>query len=113
MSQIFSADLPKIQILFDFLKKICEYETENFYYITQYSHKKAIFENHLKLFIDTIVPYYKPSKRFFVQREINYKNMITIIRQLSRLFNIELTSEIKYNKSKYEFCYKIYKFVKI
>lgn len=113
MSQIFSANLPSIHILFDFLKKICEYETDDFYYITRYSHKKAIFENHLNLFIRDVLPYYKPSKRFFVEREINYKNMITIIRQLSHLFNIKLVSEIKYNKSKYEFCYKIYKLVKV
>lgn len=109
MSQIFSANSPSIHILFDFLKKICEYETDDFYYITKYSHKKAVLENHLNLFVGDVLPYYKPSKRFFVEREINYKNMITIIRQLSRLFNIQLVSEIKYNKSKYEFCYKIHK----
>ena len=39
---------------------------------------------------------------------MNYKNFVTIIRQICKYHHIPFTSNIKYSKSKYEIKYFIY-----
>ena len=43
----------------------------------------------------------------YVEREMKYKNLITIIRQICRYHHIPFSSNIKYSKSKYEITYSI------
>ena len=47
------------------------------------------------------------SKKMYVEREMKYKNLITIIRQICRYHHIPFSSNIKYSKSKYEITYSI------
>ena len=41
-----------------------------------------------------------------------YKNFVTIIRQICKYHHIPFTSSIKYNKSKYDIYYFIYREIK-
>ena len=44
---------------------------------------------------------YHKSKQFYLKREVTYKNLLTIFRQLLNSLCIPYTSKIIYNKSKY------------
>ena len=55
-----------------------------------------------------IKPYYFKSKQFYLERDKNYKNIITIIRQICKFNHMAYTSKIVYLKSTYEIKYFIY-----
>jgi hypothetical protein len=105
-SQIFKKHLP-IKILFDLLEQICN-KNDKFYLLNLDSYKRALFKNLLNDFINTCTEYYHSSKCKYVERKIDYKGLITIIRQICNLNKIIYTSEIKYANSKYEIIYYIY-----
>tara|TARA_B100000989_G_scaffold298584_1_gene288583 strand:- start:1078 stop:1413 length:336 start_codon:yes stop_codon:yes gene_type:complete len=95
-------------ILYDFLNKFCINEN-NYFVINNAMYKKCIFNNNIDInnFINTIKYYYKKQKLYYLEREINYNNFLTIIRQICKYKNIPYRSIIKYDKSKYEIIYYI------
>ena len=44
----------------------------------------------------------------YITRKMNYKNFITIIRQICKYHHFAFASNIKYDKSSYEITYNIY-----
>lgn len=104
--QIFKKPIP-IQILYDLLEKIC-LKTEKYYFIDNNAFKKMV---HLQLhneFLEEVRQYYHSSKIFYVEREFKYNSFKTIVNQMCKSNNVNFTSEIKYNESKYNINYFVY-----
>ena len=106
MSQIFQIEYPKIN-LFNFLNKFCD-KNKNQIIFSKDAFKRAKLNKSIKPFCEELKQYYYPSKYNYLEREINYRYFITIIRQICKYHHIPFTSNIKYSKSKYEIKYFIY-----
>ena len=104
---IFNKDISN-NILYDFLDLNCVLEN-NYYILDRESYKKYEFNDQLSNFYNKIEEYYKKNKKYYIEREYSYNNLLTIIRQICRNNNIEYISKIKYNKSKYTIIYYILK----
>lgn len=107
ISQIFKTS-PPLDLLFIFLNKVCENNGRKYSY-NKTAYKKGIFINEIAPFIEIIKIHYYDSKKFYTDRAPSCKNLITIIRQICKHHHVPFTSYMKYNKSKYEICYCIYK----
>lgn len=105
-SQIFKDCIPK-KLLFDFLKENAT-EKKNYYFFTKTHYKSAAFQEKIEPFLDKVKPYYFSSKLKYVTRKMNYKNFVTIIRQICKYHHIAFSSQIKYDKSTYNINYNIY-----
>jgi hypothetical protein len=106
MKQIFKQNIPS-DFLFEFLKDNSSLEA-NYFIFNSEIYKKSILNNSLNSFIQKCKPYYYISKQFYLERELNYNNFITIIRQICKANNIKYKSNIKYDKSNYSIVYYIY-----
>ena len=104
-SQLFKEPFP-LEILFDFLSKVCEKE-HSYYKFNSDAYKRANLDDTLSLFLEKIKPYYHIAKRKYVDRKQSYSNFVTILRQLCNNQNVGYTSKIFYSKSKYEIIYYI------
>ena len=67
--------------------------------------KKYMFNNKIQSFIDSLKPHYLSKKRSYLEREITYKNFVTILRQLCKKFDITYTTKIKYFHNMYNIQY--------
>ena len=98
--QIFKKIVPK-DILFDLLDKICECVETGDYLVDNAAYKRMKFHNYHPGFLASIIDYYHWSKRFYVEREFTYQSFINIVRQLTRIHGISMTSKTKYIESSY------------
>lgn len=111
--QIFKSPGPPIEVLMRLLEKISVFKTDKYYYLTSTSYKRCQFEKQhgedllVEILLD-LEKYYIQSKKYFVQRDINYKRILTIVRQLCNFHGVVFSSDIKYEHSSYDICYKIY-----
>ena len=107
MSQIFQQEYP-LEKLYNFLDKYCD-RKKNKLTLNKSAFKRAkLEENALNIFCSDLKNYYYPSKHHYLERDMIYKNFITIIRQICKYHHLAFTSNIKYFKSKYEIEYFIY-----
>ena len=106
MSQIFKDKIPN-KIIYDFIE---EFGTKgsDYYILSKNSYKKANLSNAVDPFYTSLKPYYYKSKLFYITRKKNYKNFITIIRQLCKHNKIPFSSKIFYSNSNNEIKYFIY-----
>jgi len=100
------------EILKDILNKVCMIDSSVQLDITEFVITKALFKraeihNLIKPFLETIKEHYYLSKQHYIDRQINYNNFITIIRQLCNVNDIKYVSNIVYAKSNYEIEYTI------
>lgn len=102
---IFKEDISN-NILYDFLKIYCNIEN-NFYIFDKLIYKKYEYNNQIDLLKEKLKEKYKISKQFYLKRENNYNNLLTIIRHLCKKNNINYKSKIKYDKNKYSIIYYI------
>jgi len=107
INQLFKS-IPDINILYNFLLLINVQKTNQYFYITPYSYKKTKYINCLEPFLNSLKPYYKKSKQHFITRNITYKSLLTIIRQICNANHIYFEYIIKYSNSIYEIHYKIH-----
>lgn len=107
MSQIFQKPIPK-KILIDFLDNYCDKKNNHFVFSNTIFKKIKFEPKNLEDFYESIKCYYFKSKLFYLEREKNYKNFITILRQICKYHAIAYTSKIIYSKSTYEIKYFIY-----
>lgn len=107
MSQIFKKKVP-VDILYDLLDAY-SLNNEKYYLINDVLFKKIKFDNMLVSFLEKIRPYYFESKKFYVERQMNYVRFTTIIRQIAKLHGLHFSSKILYDRSKYNINYYIYK----
>tara|TARA_E500000178_G_scaffold285293_1_gene286778 strand:+ start:995 stop:1327 length:333 start_codon:yes stop_codon:yes gene_type:complete len=106
LKQIFRENVP-IDILNDLLEKVC-LKTEKYYLIDNNAFRKLVFHKYHETFLDTILPYYQESKKFYVTRKFTYNSFVNIVRQICKSNDVMFTSKIKYNESKYNIDYFIY-----
>ena len=109
MSQIFKT-IPPINILFNLLEQICK-KDEKFYIVDRASYKLGIYNTEIEKTYTILEPYYYNAKKFYVTRKIDYKNFLTIIRQLCNANSIPFNYYTQFDKSSYNIIYKIFKYV--
>ncbi len=102
---IFKEDVSN-EILYNFLKIHCRLEN-NFYILDKLVYKKYEYNNQINMLKDNLKEKYKSSKKFYLERENSYNNLLTIIRHLCKKNNINYISKIKYDKNKYNIIYYI------
>ena len=105
--QNFKSSIP-INILWDYLQNNFE-DKDTHFIINKFLYKKAEYNNSINIFIESLKDYYYVSKRKYIDRQMTYKNFLTVIRQLCNANNINYTSRLVYDKSSYEIEYSIYK----
>jgi len=106
MSQIFKKEISS-DCLFNFLQQCCVVN-KNKYIFNKASYKKAQLLKIIQPFCQELKEYYFKSKQYYLERNMSYKNIITVIRQVCKFTKIPFTSDIKYSKSKYEITYYIF-----
>ena len=104
-NSIFQKDLSN-NILYDFLNIYCTIENE-YYIINKLIYKKYEYNNIIRKFLEDLKEFYKESKQFYLNRDINYNNFLTILRHICKNNNINYYSKIKYDKNKYNIIYYI------
>lgn len=108
MSQVFKKPIPK-NILFHFLERIGCQKTDKFYIVDITAFKRAIYNNDLEMFIQSIKEYYYMSKLNYIDMtHASYNKFNTIIRQLCKCNNIAFSKYIKYDKSSYSVVYNVH-----
>lgn len=107
MSQIFKEKIdPKY--FFEFIEKYGNKKNNQQFTFNHISYKKANYNNDVQKLINYLFNYYHKSKQFYLSRNMNYKNFVTIIRQVCNYLCIPYTSKIIYSNSKYNINYVIY-----
>jgi len=106
MSNIFKT-FPDKNIILNYIKKN-SYNINNKNIIDLNTYKESLYNGKIDKFIKYIKPFYLKNKYIYLERKINYKNYLTIIRQLLNIFNIKYIKNIKYIHSSYEIIYIIY-----
>ena len=107
MSQIFKKNI-EASFFVDFIKKYAIDKGNNEYTFNHISYKKANYKNDVQNIITYLLNYYHTSKQFYLTRNMNYKNFVTVIRQICNFLCIPYTSKIIYSNSKYNINYMIY-----
>jgi len=105
-TQIFKNKIPN-NALFDLLDKIC-LKNEKHYTFNTVSFKKGMYNEEIQKFINYCIPFYHLSKRKYLERKLTFNAFTTILRQICNFNKISYTSQIKYDKSKYDIVYYIY-----
>jgi len=108
-NQIFKyfIDISIIKNLFSTIKNLNINKNNKTIILNKIIYKKIKYNGILDIFITKIKPYYKKNKLFYVNRSITYKNFLTIIRQICKLYNLQFENKIKYFNSTYEIYYII------
>ena len=84
-------------------------KTDKYYVIDTNSYKKGIFNNTIPTFLEECKPFYHIAKRKkYLECNYTYNSFITVIRQICNFNKITYTSQIKYDKSKYDIVYHVY-----
>ena len=107
MSQIFQFSFPKKN--FAIFKYCLKIKSVN---IFKRCVQKSKLDEAIQPFCENLKKYYFSSKYFYLERDMIYKNFVTIVRQICKYHHIPFTSSIKYNKSKYDIYYFIYREIK-
>lgn len=106
-SQIFKTQFPNEQF-YPFIQSFC-LANDKYFVLSKTAFRKAQFHNILDPFIALIIPYYHSSKKYYIERKLNYTQFLTIIRQICKANAISFVSKVVYDKSQYEIVYYIYK----
>lgn len=99
-----------IDILYNLLKEVCEEYKDgsfNYYILDNISFKKLEYHNLIDGFKQVIEPYYINSKKFYINRKLDYNKFATVIRQICKFYKIQYINKIIYDKSKYYIKYYI------
>jgi hypothetical protein len=105
-TQIFKRNIP-ISMVYSLLDIIC-LKNENYYIFNKNAYRKGIFNETIPKFIEDCRPYYHISKEKYLDRKMCYNSFTTVLRQICNFNKITYTSQIKYDKSKYDIIYYIY-----
>jgi hypothetical protein len=106
MSQTFKTNIDK-SILFVFLEKVCE-KRDKYFLFDLIAYKKGEFNGANRDLFDDITPMYYDSKRFYVERKLNYSRMCTVLRQICNSNSIMFSTKVVYSKSRFNIPYHIY-----
>ena len=91
-----------------FIKENFTFE-KDYYIFNHVVFKKLQYENKIYPFLEVLKDYYYKNKHYYIERNpITFNQFNTVLRQLCKVNEIEYTSKIKYNSSKYSIEYFIY-----
>lgn len=105
-SQIFKTQIPN-DLVFSFLQSFCQ-NNEKSIILSKTNFRQAQFHNFVEPFISSISDYYHSSKKYYIERKLNYTQFLTIIRQICKANTISYASKVVYDKSQYEIIYYIF-----
>jgi hypothetical protein len=105
-TQIFKNIIPH-EKLFELLDSIC-LKNDKYYTFNVEAFKRGVYKEIIQQFIEFCMPYYHISKRKYLEKKLSFNSFTTILRQICNLNKITYTSQIKYDKSKYDIVYYIY-----
>jgi hypothetical protein len=105
-SQLFKNNIPT-ELFITLLETNCTKHT-NYYLFNNASFKRGILNESIEAFINNIKEYYHQSKQKYLTKKRSYNMFTTIIRQICKHNNIVFTTQILYDKSKYEIIYYIF-----
>jgi len=97
----------KIDFFNEFIISIGTVEN-NYVMIDETIYKKAEYNNLIRPFFDKLLSYYHKSKQFYLTREINFSNFITVVRQICKSNDVPYNSKLKYSKSHHYIEYYFY-----
>lgn len=104
-SQLFKEQVP-YKLLSEFLDEHCEREGK-FHIFSKVCFRKALYHGRVKPFCENLSEYYHLSKKYYVDRDMDYSRFTTVVRQLCKLHKLPYTSRIVYDKSTYDILYYI------
>jgi hypothetical protein len=104
---IFKEDISN-ELLYNFLKIHCIIENK-YYILDKLTYKKYEYNNEIDILKNELNDKYKDGKKYYLERENTYNNLLTIIRQICKKNNINYVSKIKYDKNNYSIIYYIEK----
>lgn len=107
-SQIFKSP-PDMNVFKKFLDDVCDIENDR-YVFSMAAFKRSEMFDHTTIFCHYLEECYYDSKKFYVQRRMTYKNFITVIRQVCKVWDLDYTTQTRYYKSSYEMVYIINRF---
>lgn len=103
-SQLFKpVDFP-IDILRDFLTKVC---IDKFVF-NRDAFKRAKINGLLEGFLEECKPFYHNAKHYYLERNMTFNYLTTVLRQICNRNGITYTSTVRYCKSRYEITYVIH-----
>lgn len=105
-SQIFKAKVPS-DLLLTLLETNC-IKSKNYYLFNNAAFKKGLLNGSIEAFINDIKQYYHLSKQYYLTKKVVYNMITTIMRQICKYNSIAFTSQIVYDRSKYEIIYYIF-----
>jgi hypothetical protein len=106
LEYVFSSHVP-IEVLFEVLEQICIKKDK--YYLMDFNAFRLLkYRNLYPEFASIILPAYRPSKQYFVTRELTYNSFATIIRQICRINRVTFDTKFNYQHSMYNIDYFIY-----
>jgi hypothetical protein len=105
-SQLFKTNVPIV--LFTSLLELNCIRHNNYYLFNNASFKKGLLNESIEAFVVNIKEFYHLSKQKYLTNKRSYNMFTTIIRQICKSHNIVFTSQILYDKSKYEIVYYIF-----
>jgi hypothetical protein len=103
--QIFKKIVP-INFFYEFLNKICETSNNNYIFDIN-AYKKILYYNYQIDFLKEIKEYYYSSKQYYLERELTYNSIVTILRQIAKSHHLTIVSKMKYVDSNYIIEYSI------
>lgn len=89
-----------IQILYDLLEQI-SYKKNGCYLIDNNAYKKFLFYELQIDFFEYLREHYHISKRYYIDRELNYNRFTTILTQVCKFNSIQINSHVRYINSNY------------
>jgi hypothetical protein len=73
----------------------------NYVMINPNNFKRAKYSETLREFLDKVEPFYHSSKKKYINRDMNYMQFITVLRQVSHMNGVFFDYKIKYTNSKH------------
>jgi hypothetical protein len=90
----------KVPFFNDYLLKFGTIEN-NYIMINPNNFKRVKYGDTLKEFLDKVEPFYQLSKKKYINRDMNYMQFITVLRQISHMNGVFFDYKIKYTNSKH------------
>ena len=63
----------------------------------------------INILFNLLIPFYHKAKKFYLERKVDYKRFLTIVRQICNANGIPFNYQNHFEKSTYDIIYKIFK----
>ena len=109
-SPLFSKPVP-LECLFELLDKICASGDtyKDYYMVDKLAFKKMVLQEYHTPFLETLMPYYRKSRQFYITREFTYNSFVNLIRQICTLHAHPFLPDKQYSHQEYTIRYVVEK----